>query len=439
MIKELRVRNFKSIKKVSLNFGKLNVLCGENASGKTSIIHSVLIAAQKNDDDYVAEGKIIKIGDISELKNNESGQGFSISLICNNGSKTITVKKNENIEVNKSEKLTVQATDDKIISYEENLFYLSSNRVGVADTHSKGNGFFGVNGESVIDFLYQQRDEQMSQTYMSLFNKTYPGTKIAENRKFIEHVRFWMEKITAETITINSVANTNQYVLLFGNNIRPINTGSGYSFLLQIIIVCLGAILIGKEISTVILENPEIYLHPEAQKKLVEFFLLCKNFIQIIIESHSEHILEEVIKKKNRDCKIFVVKLEKQETTVAPLTHENFKTNPIAYPEVIYKAFGILTTELHVILYGQLQSQYNASIKKESSLACFDKYLSSLPGVCKKDWIKSNHSQTQYTTLPTFIRNKIDHPEAKNPTTNKPYSYSVDELKKSIDWMLSQL
>ncbi len=438
MINKLKIQNFKSIKNANINFSKLNILCGENASGKTSIIHSILIATQKTRSDYTADGKIVKIGELNELKNYDAEKDLTINLYCNSAQKTIKFIKNEDLALNKNSKLIVTPDPSEIVSYEENLFYLSSNRVGVVDTYSKGNYLFGSNGEAVIDFLYQQQDEQFSSDYMTFFNKKYRGTNISENRKFIEHVRYWMEYITSETLTINSVSNTNQYVLLFGKDTRPINTGSGYSFILPIVIVCLGAILVDKEMPTVILENPEIYLHPEAQNKLVEFFLFCKNFVQLIIESHSEHILEGILKNKQVDCKIYVVELDNKETKISTLTHKNFKTEPIAYPEVIYRAFGILTPELHILLYGQLQRQYNVSIGSESSISQFDSYLSTLPNVSSKIWINSKYG-TQYNSLPTFIRNKIDHPEAKDPTTNKHYSYSDNELKMSIDWMLSIL
>ena len=68
MIKSIHIKNFKSIKDINLQFGNLNVFCGENASGKTSIIHALLIAAQKIKSDYTADGLIIKIGELSELK-----------------------------------------------------------------------------------------------------------------------------------------------------------------------------------------------------------------------------------------------------------------------------------------------------------------------------------------------------------------------------------
>ena len=65
------------------------------------------------------------------------------------------------------------------------------------------------------------------------------------------------------------------------------------------------------------------------------------------------------------------------------------------------------------------------------------KNLSGINGVPRKTWINARHN-TQYNALPTFIRNKIDHPDATD-RNNQIYSYTEDELRLSIDWMLSQL
>ena len=44
MIRELTIRNFKSLEDVKIELGKLNVLVGPNGSGKTAIIESLLLA-----------------------------------------------------------------------------------------------------------------------------------------------------------------------------------------------------------------------------------------------------------------------------------------------------------------------------------------------------------------------------------------------------------
>jgi len=45
MIKEIKIKNFKSIDELSLELGQFNVLIGENGSGKTNILEAVALGA----------------------------------------------------------------------------------------------------------------------------------------------------------------------------------------------------------------------------------------------------------------------------------------------------------------------------------------------------------------------------------------------------------
>lgn len=441
MIKQLKINNFKSICKLDIKLKKLNILCGENASGKTSIIHSILLCSQNNTNGKDADGEIIKIGNYEELKNNNQNGEIKISLYGDDSKKTLIYKRNDDPTLNQDNLLIVNAKNEKDFEFEKSIFYLSSIRTGVMDTYQKGNYLFGSDGAETISFLYNHKDDLLSKKYMTLFNKNYKNSTISENRKFIEHVRFWMEYITKENISISSIDRTNQYVLLYGNSrIRPINTGSGYSFLLPVVITCLGAVLL-EENPTIIIENPEIFLHPEAQKKLMKFFSFCKYFCQIIIETHSEYIIKSTVEYNKNDTNIFVAKKDESGyTSISKFRGNEFKTN--SYMEIIYRSFGIVTPELHILLYGLLQQKFN-NINNwfESSIGQFDTYLASLNTIQFKQWehLYNNGSKTIYKTLPTFIRNKIDHPEAKDPNTGKNYYFTDKELKKSIDFLLAQL
>lgn len=81
------------------------------------------------------------------------------------------------------------------------------------------------------------------------------------------------------------------------------DVGFGVSQILPVIVLCFYA----PEGSTVILEQPEIHLHPAVQAGLADVLIdaIQKRRIQIIVESHSEHLLrrlqrrvaEDVIKK----------------------------------------------------------------------------------------------------------------------------------------------
>ena len=117
-----------------------------------------------------------------------------------------------------------------------------------------------------------------------------------------------------------------------------------------------------------------------------------------------------------------------------------FRSN--SYLEILYRSFGIATPEFHILLYGLLQQNYNRNNNIfESSIKMFDVFLNGISNVQHKTWehMNKNGIITTYETLPTFIRNKIDHPEAKNPMTMIIYKYTEKELKNSIDFLLNQL
>lgn len=69
------------------------------------------------------------------------------------------------------------------------------------------------------------------------------------------------------------------------------NVGVGVSQVLPIVVTC----LLASPGSTIILEQPELHLHPAVQARLADFFiamtLLNK---QCIIETHSEHLIERI-------------------------------------------------------------------------------------------------------------------------------------------------
>lgn len=107
--------------------------------------------------------------------------------------------------------------------------------------------------------------------------------------------------------------------------VRTSNTGSGLSYVVSIIILGLGVGLISQTIDEkpiVIIENPEIHLHPKAQSVLTEFLVWISNFMQIIIETHSDHIfngLRKMIKNKNishENANIFFFNLENNATQI---------------------------------------------------------------------------------------------------------------------------
>ena len=97
MIKKIQIKNFKSIKNINLQLSELNIFCGENASGKTSIIHALLLAAQKITSDYSIDGSILKIGELNELRNKNATGDIEFKIDCYNAKKDLIFKRNEDV------------------------------------------------------------------------------------------------------------------------------------------------------------------------------------------------------------------------------------------------------------------------------------------------------------------------------------------------------
>ncbi|MDQ2732368.1 MAG: DUF3696 domain-containing protein [Armatimonadota bacterium] len=144
----------------------------------------------------------------------------------------------------------------------------------------------GQRGERVIEALLSSRER---------------GEKIArgKGRKAFtleEYVAFWLKELglihsfSVDPISINS--NVYQVLVQVQPHAAPVlltDVGFGVSQVLPVLALCYYV----PEGSTVILEQPEIHLHPRVQAGLADVFIdaMKKRNIQIILESHSEHLL----------------------------------------------------------------------------------------------------------------------------------------------------
>lgn len=69
------------------------------------------------------------------------------------------------------------------------------------------------------------------------------------------------------------------------------HVGVGVSQVLPILVIC----LLSEPDTTVIIEQPELHLHPMVQTRLADFFIcMAKLDVQCVVETHSEHILNRL-------------------------------------------------------------------------------------------------------------------------------------------------
>ena len=181
-------------------------------------------------------------------------------------------------------------------------------------------------------------------------------------------------------------------------------------------------------------DEPELSMHPKWQKKVLQYYrnLFTIDGVQsaqLIIATHSEYVLRAAL--EDRDNVLIIVLTEEGGTI-----HARRVTAPSVLPSVTaaetnYLAFGVLSSDYHIELYGYLQRKTG----NETVKSC-DDYISSQTQIYDQN-IHSKSSQftdkwnrtTYYATLPTYIRNQIDHP---NPIPH----YSENELKLSTELLI---
>ncbi len=79
------------------------------------------------------------------------------------------------------------------------------------------------------------------------------------------------------------------------SEVRITDMGIGVSQVLPVLVLCYYV----PEGSTVILEQPELHLHPSVQAGLADVFIDCidNRSLQIILESHSEHMMRRLLRR----------------------------------------------------------------------------------------------------------------------------------------------
>ena len=116
-------------------------------------------------------------------------------------------------------------------------------------------------------------------------------------KSLIDAINYWIEFFYGNAkLDLKKISENLVQVMINGHSIN--NSGFGFSQLIPIIVQA----LLLKKNELLLLEQPEIHLHPELEYKLA-YFLLCitKNKRQIIAETHSEHIINQLILSKMKD------------------------------------------------------------------------------------------------------------------------------------------
>ena len=321
MIEQVNLYNFKCFEELHLPLRKLTLLSGTNASGKSSVIQALVLLHQTMREHewssrLMLNGKTIHAGTAKDVIDKLSGRrSLGVGLISNNFVKwrfsgerddmSLLIDEfhfngerydvDANIHFLIPSSLTnVDGVGNQASIISDRIFYLnyiSAERIGPREYYrvddSQNMQVVGASGENAVSILYAKRDEDVTP---EIVLKNVPPTLFqqvqARMQEFFPECEISVNKISeidAVTLGIRSSPDTDFH--------RPMHVGFGITQVLPIVVAALSA----KKNDLLLIENPEVHLHPAGQCLMGQFLSSVANAgVQVIVESHSDHLLNGI-------------------------------------------------------------------------------------------------------------------------------------------------
>lgn len=298
-LKRVHINNFKCHKNLELDLAPLTILAGGNASGKSSFIQSILMWRKSLDDiksDVLSTDNIYGLN--CGLPSSMISSGFTenkISISVESGFKKLSISLLPQDAGEESLSFTVEREWGAQHFEFPRLFYLNAERNGpriFSKLHESLGFYVGGNGENTGYVIHKMdRVDKIRKEYE--INEEMRKAKV---KRFSANCEYWLQHIIPEIefqhhvdykLNLATIEYRNK-----GELYLPTATGFGISYVLPIIVQGLVSTTQAERDSVLIVENPEAHLHPYSQSNVGKFLALVASYgAQVIIETHSEHII----------------------------------------------------------------------------------------------------------------------------------------------------
>lgn len=310
MLTQLDLQHFKCFELLHLPLRPLTLLSGTNASGKSSVLQALVLLHQTMREHewslrLMLNGASVQLGTVSDIVDKVHGRReCEIGLVdeetsfqwvftgerteMSMGVKRVVANGVSTDYPNQLRYLLLPDTTPSLTERLKNLTYLTAERIGPRETYNIDDPqvapVVGPSGEHAASVLYARRDEHVCEAL------TLPGASSrslqqveARMRTFFPGCRLDMQSVphaNAVTLGLRTSDDTDFH--------RPVHAGFGITQVLPIVIAALAA----KSEDLLLIENPEVHLHPAAQVQMGQFLAkVAHSGIQVILETHSDHIL----------------------------------------------------------------------------------------------------------------------------------------------------
>jgi predicted ATPase len=350
VLTQINIQHFKCFENLELPLAQLTLLTGTNASGKSSVLQGLVLLHQTMREHewsrrLMLNGETIKLGTVLDVVDQVHGRNtFQIGLKDNetNHHWTFEGERSEmsllvkRFALNKADHqvpqelryllpLQLRIQTNNLAKRLRGLSYITAERVGpreVYDLADKQSAtVVGAAGEYAMSVLHWGREEPVIEG-LTLPNVASKRFQQVEARMATFFPGFAMElqqvaRANAVSLGLRTYADT--------DFLRPVHMGFGLTQVLPIVVAALSA---GKD-DILLIENPEVHLHPAGQALMGQFLAdVARAGVQVIVETHSDHVLSGI----RRSVK--AAKLEPEQVALHFFRPRNMDSAQVVSPQL---------------------------------------------------------------------------------------------------------
>ena len=327
MLTRIDLRYFKCFKMLKLPLRPLTLLSGANASGKSSVMQALVLLhqtmrAHEWSSRLMLNGAAVRLGTAADVIDQVYGRrNFEIALLDNPAARFQWEFEGERNEMSMVARRACGETADgarwdadesqpfhhllptpssghSLTNRLCGLTYLTAERLGPREHYMFDDPqltpVVGSRGEYAVSVLHSGRDA------LVLDLLEVPGTPPTRFRQVEARMGHFFPGCV---LAIEQVPRANAVTLGIRMSSgmdfqRPVHTGFGLTQVLPIVVAALSAN--GDDL--LLVENPEVHLHPAGQTAIGGFLAeVASAGVQVIIETHSDHVLNGIRRAvKNR-------------------------------------------------------------------------------------------------------------------------------------------
>lgn len=316
MLNEIELRDFKCFQHLRLPLAPLSLLTGYNGAGKSSVLQPLLLLHQtirehERSSRLALNGQVVSLGRVPDVVNEVSGgDRFSVALCDGDDrvewnfrgdrrdmSMTVAALRINGEPVGSRTDLRrllpiADASFRALTTRLRGLTYIGASRAAPEEIYALADPHLvdvvGARGEHAVSVLHWRRDEPVDDALATAEPRAPDLIRQVESRMrgFFPGFGLDVQKVpgaNAVRLGLRTSDRTDYH--------RATHTGFGMTQCLPIVVAALSA----RAEAILLIENPELHLHPAGQARMGRFLAeVASAGRQVIVETHSDHVLSGV-------------------------------------------------------------------------------------------------------------------------------------------------